>query len=158
SLDGPVFVIGEVGYRVNGLPGESQLLGNYKCGFWYDNASFEDFGTGASERGSWGFYGLFDQVLVPFADPGSNRGFGVFGSFMTGADPSIAQMPSFFTAGVAARGIFDSRPADACGLGAVYGHFSGDLRDAQRQAQLTDPSVVVQDYEMAIELTYRFNF
>lgn len=34
SMHGPVFVINEAGYQLNGLPGESQLLGNYKIGFW----------------------------------------------------------------------------------------------------------------------------
>ena len=32
SLNGPPFAIGEVGYQINGLPGDSQLLGNYKLG------------------------------------------------------------------------------------------------------------------------------
>jgi porin len=67
-------------------------------------------------------------------------------------------MPFFFTAGVAARGLCDSRPADWLGLGAVYGHFSNDLQDAQRHEQRLNPRVGVQDYEMAIELFYRFYF
>jgi polyphosphate glucokinase len=159
SMRGPLFAIAEVGYQVNGLPGDqSRLLGNYKVGAWYDDAHFTDFKSHATPRGSWGFYGLFDQVLVPFGDPASNRGFGVFGSVMYAPDPGVSQMPYFFTAGVAARGLFDARPGDACGLGVVYGHFSSGLQDAQRQAQQLDPSVAVQDYEMAIELTYRFYF
>src|SRR5262249_10250826 len=109
-------------------------------------------------RGSWGFYGLFDQVLIPLGPRESNRGLGVFGSAMFASDPGVQQMPFFFTAGVAARGIFDARPTDSCGLGVVYGHFSEDLQDAQRQAQQIDPTLGVQDYEMAIELTYRFYF
>src|SRR4029077_4454129 len=88
SLDGPVFIINEIGYQRNGLPGESRLLGNYKAGFWYDDSSFTDFRTvgpgmnPATKRGNWGFYGLFDQVLVPFGEAASNRGFGVFGSII----------------------------------------------------------------------------
>jgi porin len=158
SLDGPLFAIGEIGYQFNGLPGDTGLFGNYKAGVWYDNGTFTDFKTNEAVQGSWGVYGLFDQVLVPFGSPGSNRGLGVFGSVVFAADPGIAQMPFFFTAGVAARGIFDSRPTDWFGLGVVYGHFSNDLRDAQREAQRFDPSVGVQDYETAIELMYRFYF
>jgi len=30
----PLFVISEAGYQVNGLPGDSQRLGNYKVGRW----------------------------------------------------------------------------------------------------------------------------
>jgi porin len=158
SLNGPLFAIVEIGYQVNGLQGDGPLLGNYKLGAWYDDATFSEFETSEPQRGSWGFYGLFDQVLIPFGRPGSNRGFGIFGSLQFAADPNIAQMPFFFTAGVAARGIFDSRPYDSCGLGVVYGHFSEDLQEAQEQALQTDPTLGVQDYELAIELTYRFYF
>jgi carbohydrate-selective porin OprB len=69
SLDGPVFVINEIGYQLNGLPGESQLLGNYKAGFWYDESSFTDFrivgpGTNSgTKRGNWGFYGLLGEMF-----------------------------------------------------------------------------------------------
>ena len=75
SMDGPLFVIGEVGYQINGLPGDPGLLGNYKAGFWYDDHQYIDFTTvargGAPEvtRGNWGLYGLFDQVLVRFGGP-----------------------------------------------------------------------------------------
>ena len=164
SMHGPVFAIGEVGYQVNGLPGDSRWLGNYKAGFWYDDATFADFTTAgygapsAAKRGSWGCYGLFDQILVPFGEPTSNRGFGVFGSFMVAPDHAISQMPYFFTAGVACRGIFASRPRDVAGLGVVYGQFSDDLRHAQEREQQLDPTVGVQDYETVLEWTYRLYF
>jgi porin len=158
SLNGPVFVMGEVGYHLNGLPGDDARLGNYKLGFWYDNAEFINFNTNETKRGSWGCYALFDQVLIPFGERASQRGFGIFGSALFATDEAIAQMPFFFTAGVAARGIFESRPTDSCGIGVVYGHFSHDFQDAQRRAQLTNPAVGVQSYEMVIELAYRFYF
>jgi porin len=164
SLDGPVFVINEIGYQLNGLPGESQLLGNYKAGLWYDDSSFTDFRTlgagtnSGTKRGNWGFYGLFDQVLFPFGKAGSNRGFGVFGSFLASPDESISQLPYFFTAGVACRGFFDSRPRDTAGLGVVYGDFSSDLRHSQERQRQLDPSVGVQKYEAVMELTYRAYF
>lgn len=163
SLNGPVFAIAEVGYRRNGLPGDTQLLGNYKAGCWYDNNTFTDYNTvgfgqpAGTKQGSWGFYGLFDQVLIPFAEPTSNRGLGVFGSVIVAPDESVSQMPYFFTAGVAMRGIFASRPTDAAGLGVVFGEFSSDLRDAQQREQLLDPTVGVQSHETVLEATYRFN-
>jgi porin len=157
SLDGPVFAIGEAGLMANSLPGDTGLLGNYKAGLWYDNSEMTEFGSANSKRGSLGFYGLFDQVLVPFADRQTNRGVGVFGSVILSADPSVAQLPFFFTAGIAARGIFSSHPADSCGLGVVYGQFSGDLRSAQERAQQVNPATLVQDHELAVELTYRFS-
>src|SRR5690349_6352356 len=39
-----------------------------------------NFPSSAKTCGSWGFYALFDRVLVPFVNPGSNREFGVFGT------------------------------------------------------------------------------
>ena len=156
SLNGPPFAIAEVGYQINGLPGDNQLLGNYKLGVWYDDAQFTNFESGAKTRGSWGFYGLFDQVLVPFGSPGSNRGFGVFGSVTVAPDSDIQQLPLFITAGVSARGMFDARPRDALSLGVASGYFSKELRRAQQNGQLPGPPGG-QDYEMVIELTYRFD-
>jgi porin len=164
SMDGPLFAIAEVSYQRNGLPGDTGLLGNYKAGFWYDNSRFTDFTTAGfgkaphTTRGSWGFYGLFDQVLVCFGEPDSNRGFGVTGSLIIAPNESISQMPVFFTAGFLVRGAFASRPTDVGGFGMVYGHFSNDLQDAQRRAQQFDPTVGMQSHEMALEWTYRLRF
>src|SRR6185295_13127256 len=159
SMHGPAFAIGEVGYELNGLPGDLGLLGHYKAGAWYDHSEYVDFTTVALgappqlSRGNWGFYGLFDQVLARFGERGSHRGFGVTGSLLISPDQSISQMPYFFTAGLLVRGIFPSRPTDAGGLGIGSGYFSNDLQDSQRRAQLG-----VQDHETALELTYRFRF
>jgi porin len=96
-------------------------------------------------------------VLIPFAEPTSNRGLGVFGSVIVAPDQSIDQMPYFFTAGIACRGIFASRPTDAAGVGVVFGEFSSDLRDAEEREQQLDPTVGVQSHETTLEWTYRFN-
>lgn len=156
TMNGPLFAIAEVGYQINGLPGDNQLLGNYKLGGWYDDAELTNFESGARTRGSWGFYGLFDQVLVPFGSPGSNRGFGIFGSVIVAPNPEIQQLPLFITAGVSARGMFDSRPRDALSLGVASGYFSKELRRTQQNGQLPGPPGG-QDYETVIELTYRFD-
>jgi porin len=155
SMDGPAFAIGEIAYQPNSLPGDHGLIGNYKAGFWYDNSLYSDFNTGAVNRGNWGFYGMFDQVLVRFGEPASHRGFGVAGSFLTSPDQSISQMPYFFTAALVTRGIVPSRPRDIIGLGVVYGHFSNDLQDSQRRAQQLDSNVGVQSHETVLEVTYR---
>src|SRR5215813_12301080 len=154
SMEGPLFAIGEIAYQPNSLPGDHGLIGNYKAGFWYDNSRITDFNTGAVNRGNWGFYGMFDQVLVRFGEPASHRGFGITGSFVVSPDQSISQMPYFFTAALVTRGIFPERPRDIIGLGVVYGHFSNDLQDFQRRAQQLDPNGV-QSQETAVELTYR---
>jgi porin len=155
SMDGPLFAISEIAYQPNSLAGDRGLLGNYKAGFWYDNSRFTDFNTGALNRGNWGFYGMIDQVLVRFGEPGSHRGFGVAGSFLASPDQSISQMPYFFTCALVTRGIFPSRPRDIIGLGVVYGHFSNDLQNSQRGAQQLETNVGVQSHETVVELTYR---
>jgi porin len=159
SMRGPLFAIGEVGYQANGLPGDQGLLGNYKAGVWYDNSQFTDFNTVGrghsprTTRGNWGFYGLFDQVLVRFGEHGSNRGFGVTGSLMVSPHQSVSQMPFFSTAGVLVRGLFQSRPTDVGGFGVVFGYFSNDLQDSQRRV-----GQPVQRFETALEFTYRLRF
>jgi porin len=157
SLNGPAFAMGEGGLQVNALSGDTGLIGNYKAGPWYDNSEQTQFGTNHSQLGSFGFCGLFDQVLIPFADRQTSRGLHIFGSVILSGDPSVAQSPFFITAGIAARGMLAARPADSCGLGVIHGQFSDDLRDAQEQTQEIKPSSPVQTNELAVELTYRFS-
>jgi porin len=159
SMRGPLFAIGEFGYQANGLPGDQGLLGNYKAGLWYDNSQYTDFNTVArghsprATRGNWGFYGLFDQVLIQFGERSGNRGFGVTGSLLVSPDQSVSQMPFFSTAGFVARGIFPSRPTDVVGFGVVFGYFSNDLQDSQGRA-----GQPVQRFETVLEATYRLKF
>lgn len=163
SWNGPLFAIAEAGYINNGLPGDSQLFGDYKAGMWYDDSAYTDYRTvgyttaAGTKRGNWGMYSLFDQVLVPFAEPGSNRGLGIFGSLLISPDESVSQMPYFFTAGIACRGISAARPRDLCGLGVVFGEFSSDLANAEEREQLLTPGTGVQNHESVVELTYRFS-
>ena len=76
---------------------------------------------------------------------------------MVTPDNSVSQMPYFFTAGVACRGISASRPIDAAGFGVVFGQFSDALHNAEQREQLLDPNVGVQSHETVLEWTYRFN-
>lgn len=165
TMNGPVFAIGEVGYRCNGLPGDSQYLGDYKAGFWYDNSVYTQYNTlglGApaeTRPGNWGIYGLFDQVILPFAGTYSNRGLGIFGSVLVSPDQTVSRMPYFFTAGFAFRGISPARPTDIAGFGLVYGDFSSDLRAAQEREEALGQTIPgTQNHETVLEWTYRFNF
>lgn len=163
SLGGPVFAMMEAGYIRNGLPGDSQMLGHYKVGGWYDGNTYTNYNSAGystptrTKQGNWGFYGMFDQVMIPFGEPKSNRGLGIFGSALISPDQSVSQMPFFFTAGVACRGIAESRSRDVLGLGVVYGEFSSDLAHSQEREQLLNPTIGVQRRESVIELTYRIN-
>jgi porin len=164
SLDGPLFAIGEVAYDLNGLPGDSGLIGNYKAGVWYDNAVFTDYDTvgyntpPSTRRGNWGCYVMADQVLVSFGERDRNSGLGICGSLLVSPDESVSEMPWFFTAGVVARGFLESRPRDTAGFGLVHGNFSNDLRHAQEREELFDPVIAPQTDETALEWTYRLYF
>ncbi|MGH7243310.1 MAG: carbohydrate porin [Phycisphaerales bacterium] len=155
SLNGPVFVMAELQYQLNGLKEDTGPVGNYKLGGWYDNSEYSNFENNSTSRGNWGIYGLFDQLLIPFGAREESRGLGITGSALFSPKQSVSTMPYFFTAGVAARGIFESRPDDVAGLGFIYGNFSNDLQNQQSNAQLLNPAVGVQTYESVIEATYR---
>jgi porin len=140
------------------LPGDGERLGNYKVGGWYDHSVLSDFESGAKKRGSWGYYGLFDQVLVPFGMRGSHRGLGAFGSVTVAPDSHVQQLPLYFTAGISARGFFNARPRDAISFGIATGYFSDALQRAQRSELLVPIEGGVQDHKRVVELTYRIDF
>ena len=158
TMRGPVFVIGEAGFKANQLADDTGLPGNYKLGAWYDDSTQPVFGSTDTQRGSSGVYALFDQVVLPLGARQSNRNLAVLGSSTFSLDPSVGQLPYFFTAGAVATGLLDCRPDDQCGVGFLYGRFSDNLRSAESYQQMFDPAAVVQDYEFVTELAYRFAF
>ena len=164
TLHGPLYVMGEGCYQINGLPGDSLYRGDYKVGFWYDNSVFTDYNTvgygtpSSTIRGGWGVYSLFDQVIFPFGTRASQRGLAVFGSVIATTREDISQMPWFFTFGFICRGAFSSRPTDLMGVAVAYGQFSGDLFDAESREHIMDPTIDPQTHESVIEASYRFRF
>ena len=171
SMNGPVFLIAEAVYQTNQLKGDTGLPGNYKLGIWYDGHSYQDFGSQVLgpvlpgivphvTHGNYGFYGLFDQAVIRFGEPGEEilRGIGLTACVQAAPDQSISTMPFFFEAGILARGIYRSRPRDVAGFAIIYGQFSSDLRDAERLAQRLNPTVGVQDQEIVLEWNYMFRF
>jgi porin len=159
SMHGPAFYIAEAGYQFNGQPGDTGLLGNYKVGAWYDNAVYPEYSTqgplltGQTTRGNWGFYTLFDQMVYRFDKSIHDQGIGIFGSFLASPNQNTSQLPYFFTAGVAALGLFPGRPNDSTGFGVLWGGFSNDLAAAQQRN-----GVPSQNSETALELTHRLLF
>lgn len=171
SLRGPLFAIVEVGYERNQLKGDDGLVGNYKFGAWYDGNEFPDLAAQALataipglavpvHTGNYGFYGLFDQVLIRFSAPGEEilRGLGIVTAVVVAPDQTLSQMPYFFNCGIAARGIWPERPKDTAGFGVIYGNFSHALRSGERAAQQINPGTAVQQQEIALEWTYIFRF
>ena len=172
-MRGPVFLIGEAVYQVTQLKDDPKYPGNYKLGMWFDGHSYQDFGTQvlgskAASLGfvpgvrddNFGFYGLFDQVVFRFSSPDERilRGIGVTGCVQAAPLQDRSTLPLFVEGGILARGIFRSRPRDVAGFGVFYGHFSSDLRNAERVAQSLDPTVGVKQEETVLEWNYTFRF
>src|SRR5262249_814569 len=134
----------------------------------YQDFGTQVFGAKAASLGfvprvrdyNFGFYGLFDQVVFKFSSPDERilRGIGVTGCVQAAPLQDRSQMPLFFEAAILARGIFRSRPRDVAGFGVCYGHFSSDLRNAERLAQTVDPTVGVKQEETVFEWNYTFRF
>jgi porin len=168
SLHGPLYAVAEAGYVRNGMPSDEGLLGTYKVGVYYNGGSFTNsagrvlgstassYGlTAATTQGNWGFYTLFDQVIYRFGIRSEQRGAGVFGSLLVAPDDTINEMPLFCNGGVIVRGLLPRRPTDSLGCAVVFGKFSSDLAAVQQLAQTVDPTVGVQDCEVALEWFYR---
>jgi MFS family permease len=134
----------------------------------YQDFGTQVFGAKAASLGfvprvrddNYGFYGLFDQVVFAFSSPDERilRGIGVTGCVQAAPLQDRSQMPMFIEAAILARGIFRSRPRDVAGFGVFYGHFSSDLRSAERLAQGLDPTVGVKQEETVLEWNYTFRF
>jgi hypothetical protein len=107
-MHGPLFAIAEAGYQWNDFR-ETAWAGNFKVGAGTTMRSFQHSKPGG-QRGTWGWYAMADQLLIPFGDdPEEGRGLGVFGT-LTGATDTKRQIGDlFFTAGLV-RVASDSRP------------------------------------------------
>jgi porin len=160
SLRGPVFVIGETGYRWNYGKDATGLPGNLKLGAYFNGGSAPVFGTclagqpSQSEQGRYGFYALGDQALLRWGDNAENRHLGVFAAFVAAPDERVNTAPYFFNAGVVAYGFLPSRPRDYAALGVAYASYSNDLRRQEEFQALTNPTFGVQTWEMTVELNY----
>jgi porin len=146
--------VGEVGFRFNQKEGDAGLPGNVKFGGYVLGGEVEEFGSTDEGSGRYGFYVVGDQMLVRFGGASDERHLGIFGSIVVAPDQEVSAMPYFFSTGLVAYGPFESRPKDFLSLGVAYGAFSSDLRSAQREEQLTDPTVDVQLFEMTLEASY----
>jgi porin len=167
SMRGPVFAIAEAGYRFNQGKGDTGLPGNHKLGVYYDNGRFADFlrdhrdGISAQSglpprtiRGNTGFYILMDQMLYREGDAESKQGLTPLAALLIAPNENVNRFPLFVAAGLVYQGLLPHRDRDVAAFGAVYGKFSDQLQRAQRVKQLTDPSIGIQRYELALEWTY----
>jgi porin len=111
SLDGPVFVIGEVGVRRNYGKDSPGLASNAKLGGFHND-------------GHDGLYVVADQELLRYGDPGAGRHLGAFGAVTLTPRWSANPVPLFVDGGLVLYGPAASRSKDFIGVAAVYGDHS----------------------------------
>jgi porin len=157
SMRGPLFMIGELGFR-RYSPNSSNPSGNLKFGGYYNGGTSAAFGSAIAgqhaktEGGRYGLYILGDKTLLHWGDSGANRHLGAFGAFTFAPNQDVNRVPYFFETGLVAYGPFRRRPRDFMGIAVAYGSYSGDLQRAE-EAQ-PNPSTGIQQFEMAVECNY----
>jgi len=167
TMRGPLFAIGEVGLHLNQEPLATGLPGNYKIGSYYLAGKvphlYRDVHGGSialsglppeMHNGNGGFYILMDQMIYRDGGAGSQRGLTPFVSLLFAPRSSVNTMPFFANGGLVYQGLFPSRPHDTAAFGAAYGAFSRQLARSQRDARSAGSGAGVQQYEVALELTY----
>src|SRR5262249_31647079 len=83
SLRGPLFTIGEIGFRWNYGEQQSGLARNIKLGGYYDGNTYKTAASGSRNAdGLYGFYVLGDQQLLRWRDERHRRP----------VDPNLARM------------------------------------------------------------------
>ncbi len=153
------YLMGMFGWRPGmKISGQSELPGNYSMGAYYVTGHFQQFlpapappGTSAEVEGKWGLYWMFDQMVYSNGVNSNGDKTGITPWFVVSIAPDerVNQMPYSFYGGVRWDAILPSRKDDFLALGYVYGMFSDDFAQSQRNRGIPG-----QNFESVIELTY----
>jgi porin len=160
SMRGPLFAIGEVGFRWNYGAQAPGLPRNVKAGVYFNGGPFEVLSARGSEtlprtvHGIYGLYILGDQVLSRWGDSSQNRHLGLFGAFLAVPDQRLNSAPYFFDGGFVAYGLVAQRPKDFAAMGAAYGSSTANLLPAEQADVRPVASVAMRHFESTIEWTY----
>ena len=142
--------LAEFGAITGSYRGQPGLPGKYKLGGYYDSEELEDLETKNPVSGTWGVYGLAEQMLLT---EGQNYKEGLSSFLALSYAPSNRNLIEFMAAGgLSYQGIISGRPDDALAFIVSYGQFSNHLRRGQRARG--EP---LQHFELLIELNYRIS-
>ncbi|KPK35732.1 MAG: hypothetical protein AMJ66_00365 [Betaproteobacteria bacterium SG8_40] len=149
SSDQGVFAIGEVDWETRSESSFRRVV----LGAWHYTTTFDDLldtepgGSPLQRKGSGGFYGFIEGMLVP--EQGS-PGQGLAGIVRVGvADDDVNQVAGYYGAGLVYRGLFPGRDHDSIGIGFSTA-VNGD-KYQQAQALAGQP---VTDSETELVLVY----
>ncbi|MEK7678436.1 MAG: carbohydrate porin [Verrucomicrobiota bacterium] len=173
ALNEGALILAECGYKWHQGSDAAHPPGLCKLGVWYHTAEFnhlyrDDLGFALADpsssgqpgqlSGNWGCYLTVEQILwrEPKRETDSAEGLGAF--MRLGAAPADRNPAQFYAeGGLTYVGLFPGREADALGLAVVYGQLSDQLRALARAAnQFSGSATPLPDFEMVVELTYRF--
>ena len=143
AIKGEAFLIGEMGFLLNGDEDSNGLPGSYKLGGYYDTSKFSTLSDPVStKRGNYGFYLIMEQMVYKEAGDGSDQGLKPFLAFTLAPSDDINTFPFFFSTGLVYKGLFRGRDNDTTSFGLAYGEVSKEISG--------------QDFEMVMELTHVF--
>lgn len=147
SGSGPL-TIAEFGYIVGKFTGTPGLPGRYKVGGYYDDERLTELKADRSVRGTWGLYIMGEQMLYS-ENSDYTEGLSAWASLSYA--PENRNLITFMAVGgLSYQGLIPSRPDDMLAFICEYGHFSGDLRQFDR-----NNGNPVQHGETVLELNYR---
>ena len=146
--DAGVLALGEYGYIVGSHRGGPGLPGKYKIGGYYDSEKLLDLKTGLTDRGTWGIYGLAEQMIYA-ENQKYIEGLSIWLA-LSYAPPDLNIIQFMASGGLSYRGLFPGRTNDALSFISAYGRYSSDLRDSQRAI-----GAPRQSSEVLLELNYR---
>ena len=174
SLHGPLFAIGEVGFRHFAQDNASKPTSNIKAGGFYTGGTQYTVTSGVLKpvHGLYGFYALGDYQLwrlkAPSGSPRAEaelsrwgdaehqRHVGVVASVVIVPEPRTNVMPYFFNVGAVSYGLNPGRPRDFFSVGLAYGSNSRGpvpLAPISTSGQNTFP---VPPHEQTLEVNYGF--
>lgn len=143
-----MLTLGEYGHMIGSRGGGSGLPGLVKLGGYYDAERVTEQATGQPVWGTWGLYGMGEQML--YAEDGSHREGLSAWLALSYAPPDRNRMDFMAAGGLSYLGLIPGRSNDALSFISAYGQYSDDLQDYQRAQG--DPT---QSSEVLFELNYR---
>lgn len=157
SLRGPLFAIGEVGFRWNYEDHATGLPRNIKAGAYFNGGQFDVLSTGGRSRTVHGLYGLYilgDQIVSRWGDSSQNRHLGVYGAFLAAPGHRLNSAPYFFDTGLVAYGPVVHRPKDFAAMGLAYGSYAPGFRQTEQSGIPAAMPITTRNFETTVEWTY----
>ncbi len=139
SIRGPVFTVGEIGFKHFASSDDIKPSGNVKAGGFYTGGTQRTVRNGVEQpvKGLYAFYAVADQQLFKLKTPNAtsraklelsrwgdaeqDRHVAGFASVVVVPEARTGVVPYFFNVGVIGYGLSAQRPKDFVGAGFVYG-------------------------------------